>query len=347
MSESNIIKDNIYVGSKIGRLTMIEKIINPDTGKIQWKCKCDCGNTTIVDEKNLKYGHTKSCGCLKKESSIIHGESKTNLYDIWNNIKSRCNNPNTKFYKDYGARGIFMCKEWADDYTVFRDWALANGYIPDAIYENNRDKLTVERIDYNGPYCPENCKLIPLSKQNENKRNNVRYEFNGKKLLAKEWAEETGIPLTTINSRLARGWSIDKILTTNKLRETGMNNTQYEINGEFHNIYEWSKIYNIDPNVVRSRISGGWNIEKALTEPVINNRNNISYNGCTGTIAEWARALMIPSHIIQYRLAHGWSEDSTLTIPIKDKGGHIKYPMAGIYFIDEDGKPISQDKIKD
>ena len=337
-------------GNKYGSLTVIKRVDDYvfNGGKIsQWLCKCDCGKETIVRGDYLRSGHTQSCGCLRGEHSITHRESNTKLYNVWNSIKSRCFNPNSQAANDYGNRGITMCEEWYNDYTIFRDWAFANGYDPKIEYKNNNDKLTVERINVNGNYCPENCKLIPLSKQNENKRNNIRYEFNGKKLLAKEWAEETGIPLTTINSRLARGWSIDKILTTNKIRETGMNNTQYEINGEFHNIYEWSKIYNIDPNVVRSRISGGWNIEKALTEPVINNRNIISYNECTGTIAEWARALMIPSHIIQYRLAHGWSEESTLTTPIKDKGGHIKYPMAGIYFIDEDGKPISQDKIKD
>ena len=341
---------NINIGQKFDKLTILEKYqANSNRNEEKWFCKCDCGKTTIVKAGNLKSGHTRSCGCIRANNSITHGESKTKLYNVWSGIKSRCNNPNAQYYDNYGKKeNVYMCKEWSDDYTVFRDWALANGYDPNAKYDKPGDKPTVERIDFNGPYSPENCKIIPLSQQNDNKATNKRYNYNGEMLLVKEIAKRIDLPVTTINSRLARNWSMDKIIATAKKRETGLNDTQYTINGVSHNVYDWSKIYNIDPGVVRSRLYQGWNIEKALTEPIKAATNTITFDGCTGNFNEWARALEIPSHIIQYRRAHGWNEEASLTTPIKDKGGNIKYPMAGIVFVDPDtNKPVPQNKVEE
>lgn len=312
-----------------------------------WVCKCKCGKETIVRGDYLKNGHTRSCGCARAENSITHGESKTKLYEVWSGIKTRCTNTNIKAANNYVNKGVYMYKEWFDDYTVFRNWALANGYDPNAKYDKPGDKLSVERIDVNGPYTPENCKFIVLSQQNDNKTTTKRYNYNGEMLMVKEIAKKINLPITTINSRLARNWSMDKIIATAKKRETGLNNTQYVINGVSHNVYDWSKIYNIDPGVVRSRLHQGWNIEKALTEPVKAATNTITFDDCTGNFNEWARALEIPSHIIQYRRTHGWNEEASLTTPIKDKGGNIKYPMAGIVFVDPDtNKPVPQNKVE-
>ena len=161
---------------KFGRLTVLS-----DTGKrdkrgcIIWLCKCDCGEIMEVPGYRLKSGHTRSCGCLKRERMCeiytIHGDSprngRTRLCNIWYGIRQRCLNPKQKRYKHYGGKGIKICDEWKDSYMAFKLWALTNGY---------RDDLTIDRINNDGNYCPENCRWISLS---ENVRNS---NFNRKKV---------------------------------------------------------------------------------------------------------------------------------------------------------------------
>ena len=129
-----------------------------------WLCLCDCGNTTVQIGADLKNGKVKSCGCGRyeklRERNTKHGCSTTRLYRIWRGMISRCNYPSASGYKNYGARGIKVCDEWFE-FETFADWAEAAGYA---------EELTIERVDVNGDYCPENCKWIPWSEQYKNKR---------------------------------------------------------------------------------------------------------------------------------------------------------------------------------
>ena len=128
------------------------------------------------------------------ECNIKHGGYKTRLYGIWKQMRIRCNCATNPTYKYYGARGIFVCKEW-DDFAAFRDWALSHGY---------DDTLSIDRIDNNGPYCPDNCRWITMSEQTRNTRNCKYYKFGGERLTHNEWARRLGINPSTLTERIQR-----------------------------------------------------------------------------------------------------------------------------------------------
>ncbi len=178
-------------------LTYIE-----DAGKIKdkrgtvllVKCLCICGNKTIVRKPHFLSKHTKSCGCYKKELigklNRTHGLRKTRTYRCWFNMKTRCNNKNTLNFKDYGGRGITVCDEWINSFEIF----LENmGVCP----SNNH---SIDRIDVNGNYCKENCKWSTIIEQNNNKRNNIKYIFNGEMLNVTQISILTKIPRSSISS---------------------------------------------------------------------------------------------------------------------------------------------------
>ncbi len=198
-------------GDKYGRLTVIKIAPRVKGRGVEWVCRCDCGNEAVVRSSSLRQGNTRSCGCLAREMLVErnfkHGKArrgkKTRLYGIWVRMRQRCNDPNTDDYEGYGGRGIKVCDEW-DDFLAFQNWAHSNGY---------KNKLTIERIDNDGDYEPNNCKWICLEKQARNKRNNHFIEFNGVCRTLAEWSEVTGIDSSLLRYRLEH-WGTEKALTT-------------------------------------------------------------------------------------------------------------------------------------
>lgn len=193
--------------------------------RTMWNCKCDCGNEKVVSSHSLRSGHVVSCGCYKEEVDhtrcMTHGATlngkPTRLYKVWDGMKARCYNPNKAYYSIYGGRGITMCDEWHYSFEKFRDWALANGY---------KDGLTIDRINNDGNYCPENCRWATVSQQNNNKSTNHYLTYNGETKTIMQWAEATGFPFHAILARVKKGMSAEYALLT-PLRTKGKGHYEY------------------------------------------------------------------------------------------------------------------------
>lgn len=194
-------------GNRYNNLIVVKRVENAPGGVTVWECICDCGNTTFVRGVNLKSGAVKSCGCLLKnmKTTLRHNMSNSRLYHVWASIKRRCNAPSDKNYKNYGSRGIKMYKEWADSFETFMAWALNNGY---------SDSLTIERIDVNGDYCPENCTWIPANEQQKNRRTCYSITYNGRTQNLVDWCNELNLPYKLIHNRIHKlGWTFVRSIT--------------------------------------------------------------------------------------------------------------------------------------
>ena len=209
-------------GQKFGRLTVID-YVGTVNRKALWLCKCECGNETVLETGHIKSGHTRSCGCIlheirkerkallarySKTVNIKHNGCKERLYGVWARMTNRCENPNNSAYKWYGERGIKVCAEW-HDYATFREWAVSTGYDPTAEIH----KCTIDRIDTNGDYCPENCKWSDAKEQSNNRRSNRLYTYNGKTQNIRQWADEYDISYKMLIQRLNRNWTIERAIT--------------------------------------------------------------------------------------------------------------------------------------
>ena len=270
-------------GKRFGRLTVIERADNSDKGRVRWKCRCDCGNNSVVRSSDLLSGATKSCGCLTKERiieannrkvvdltgkkfnmltaikitrieknskgrnvrywlckcdcggfkevdgfSLTRGHVKScgynrkkygalvkdmKLYGIYQCMKQRCFNKNDINYKNYGGRGISVCDEWVgkNGFDNFYKWAISAGYDD----SKGRFEQSIDRIDVNKDYSPDNCKFSTMEEQCYNKRNTVKLEYNGGIYNLKELSELCQISADTLYQRIIRyNWSADRAINT-------------------------------------------------------------------------------------------------------------------------------------
>lgn len=203
-------------GHRFGRLTAIEPVSKTKKGEFIWRCLCDCGQETNVALNNLKHGQVRSCGCLAKEQAskaakkwhvenphnhATHGQSKTRLYTIWTHMRQRCRDVGNRQYHD---RGIRVCREWDQSFESFRDWSLQNGY---------REDLSIDRIDNNGDYEPQNCRWTDTITQSNNRRTNRMVTYQGKTMTLANWCRELGLKYGTISQRISiRGWTEEEAL---------------------------------------------------------------------------------------------------------------------------------------
>lgn len=190
-------------GQRFGRLTVLG--VAEDDMKHhgqRWLCQCDCGNTVIVRSDGLVSGHTKGCGC-ENARRTTHGKADTKLFKVWTGMKQRCFNPKDYAYPNYGGRGVTICAEWSNDFSTFYEWSVTHGY---------KEGLSIDRIDVNGNYCPENCRWATPLQQMRNRRNTVYLEFEGSRHSLTEWSEITGIKRDTLDGRYRKGWPTERVL---------------------------------------------------------------------------------------------------------------------------------------
>lgn len=196
-----IIRDDL-TAQRFGRLT----VMSPAYQKnhiTYYKCKCDCGTQKIIRGTLIKNNSIKSCGCLQREArkaKKTHGLCSHPLYSVWSAMKTRCadkKNPN------YGGRGIEVEKEWVDDFKIFFDWCMENGY---------KKGMSLDRIDVNGNYGSKNCRFISLAEQNRNKTNNKLYQYQGKQQFLKDISEQCGVPESVLWYHLKKGKVVEEII---------------------------------------------------------------------------------------------------------------------------------------
>lgn len=201
-------------GQRFGRLTALAftgRRTKPGHNAI-WLFKCDCGNYVERVRPCEKYSKTPSCGCFVRERAAnlnkTHGGRNERLYLVWMDMRRRCYDKKDLNYSNYGGRGITVCEEWKD-YAKFREWAIATGYDKEA----KRQACTIDRIDRNGDYTPENCRWADSVTQNNNKKNNIVIEYNGKKQTLPEWSRELGFKYSLVLNRLTSGWDFERAIT--------------------------------------------------------------------------------------------------------------------------------------
>lgn len=220
MEKISSVKDR--TGERIGKLVVIERAANKieiaKSGKKSvracWLCKCDCGNEIVASGHNLSKAlsnpnstaGTRSCGCLMGKGGLKHGLSTTNNYGAWNNMIQRCTNPNQTAYASYGGRGIKVCDEWLTFEGFIKDMGMRH------------KKMTLERINNELGYSKDNCKWATRKEQANNRRTNVKLEYNGKVMTISQWADKVGLKKDVLKARIERGWSVERALTTPNLR---------------------------------------------------------------------------------------------------------------------------------
>lgn len=196
----------IVNGTAFGRLT-VKKFNGVINGRENYLCKCECGKEVCVDGHLLKSGNNKSCGCLKIDKlidrSTTHNKCHSRLYSIFKGMKKRCLKPNSINYNNYGGKGISICQEWLNNFESFYNWAIKNGY---------KNNLTIDRIDSNKNYCPNNCRWVTQKQQCRNTSRNHFIEYKNKKITIAEFSETTNIPYNYCNYRFNKNMTSEEII---------------------------------------------------------------------------------------------------------------------------------------
>lgn len=267
------IKD-LQAGQRYGVLTAV-KYSHRQDGNIHWLFACDCGTVKPMYAWSVLSGRQDSCGCLGRKRRVLaktkHGhrrkyQKQTKEYTAWLNIKHRCYDSNRPDYNRYGGRGIKVCDRWLESFANFLE---DMGYAPPG--------TSIDRIDVNGDYEPNNCRWASKWVQASNKRNNTVLHFNGQSKTVSEWARALGISRQTLTSRLNQSkWDVEKALTVAVGKESICKPTMtLTLGGETKSVKEWSLSTGLPTGLIYRRLKRGWEDSKVLTtRPMYGDRMN-------------------------------------------------------------------------
>ena len=188
-------------GQKVGKWAVIRYLgaIHPGQTTTYYLCRCECGVERPVNSSALRRGKSISCGCYQREVArnrwTIHGLNDHPLRSHYHAMKSRCYDTRNMGYPNYGGRGVKICQEWLDSYPAFVEWALNSGWA---------EGLTIDRIDVNGDYSPDNCRWITRAEQSHNTRRNKFYTYQGQTKTLTQWSRDLKIPYERLRGRLRK-----------------------------------------------------------------------------------------------------------------------------------------------
>lgn len=304
------------VGDKVGRLTILRDYSErTSSGRMQrfMDVVCDCGTPRKVLYANLiKPGHTTSCGCVQKEvrsaAMVTHGHTKghrTQTYRAWEAMKYRVSNPSSKDYENYGGRGIKVCDRWLEKGAGFPNFLADMGECPET--------YSIDRIDVNGNYTPENCRWADIMTQAYNKQNTYRVSYKGEQVTIRDLSNLTGISYDTLYARIHdKGWSVEKAVETSLIKAV-----QYEYQGKMYTITELAELSGIQRGTIQRRLKTGQSLEVILTPPT--RGKQYEYKGQSLTVTELSRLYGIHKNTLQQRLDRGISVSEAIEAPIKNK----------------------------
>lgn len=249
------------IGQKFGKLTVAEWAGKANLGVARkamcdfWLCRCDCGKTTVAASRWIKHGNTTSCGC----SHAKHKMTGTRTWIVWTGMKGRCSNPKNEDYPRYGGRGISVCDRWKES---FSDFYADMGDPPTKSH-------TLDRVNNELGYSPENCRWATRKEQNRNTRRNHWVEWRGESKTLAEWGEdprliELGITKFYLCTRIWSGWTVERAMTAPAI--VGKPITHQ---GETLTMKEWSKRLGAKEanNIVSKRLRYGWTVEQSILTP--------------------------------------------------------------------------------
>lgn len=323
-------KFSYEVGQRFGRLVYTGKTFTQNAHG-HWvrfiECVCDCGEVKNYRFSSVAKGEVQSCGCYRKEKTrkqmSTHGLSNHPLYDVWQKIIDRCYKKTCSAYKDYGGRGIEMWQDWKDDFVCFYDWCIANGW---------EKGLSVDRIDNDYNYAPQNCRIATTAIQSRNKRSNRYYTAFGDEMCLFDWANDSRcvVSMWTLRSRANnKFWEgrFQEALTTpveDRKTIASRNIRNYKITawGETKHMADWRKDSRckIGINALRDRIKNGWDAEKAMTEIVVRKRDvMITAFGETKSMTNWLKdeRCVVKIDAFRTKLRDGWKPEDAMTIRLR------------------------------
>lgn len=245
-------------GKRFGRLSVTSFAhANPPRRQAYWNALCDCGERVVVHGSRLRLGHTKSCGCRVRDAGaerlFVHGEYGSAEYRTWRGMLNRCHNTREPGFANYGGRGIVVCHRWRDS---FKNFLADMGRKPST-------RHSIDRIDNDGNYEPDNCRWATAKEQSRNQSTNRFLTYGGETMPVAAWAERVGVKASTISRRLALGWTVDRTLTSGTGPTAGRIIT---FRGQGLTIAEWSRRTGISENALRERLARRWPLDVALTQ---------------------------------------------------------------------------------